>query len=135
MRYIYPYSKRRVLFSCVLVIVSIIFAFLTLRDLTSVLLFCVYAFLFTTIFLVLKFYLYSKKAQEKLGPSYVQEENRSWGLPFAISLVVIAGFLPVFFLLLLLLFLPPLTWFTFIVGFIAGVNIPEIILYLCFQRT
>lgn len=127
----YPFSKRRVYYSCLLVVISILFV--TMLDPISVFLFFVWTLVFAMIFLVLKFYLYSKKTQEELDSQYSQEEDRYRGFPRAISLMLIAVFLPILLLFYLFEFLGPTNWIAFIIGLIAGVNIPEIILYLHFR--
>lgn len=130
---IYPYSKKRVLFSLILAVSSAVFVLLILKEIFSVLLFLVCALLFTAFFFFLKFHLYSKKTQDELTFLEVEEEKPLiWGLPLIISLLFISVFIPIFLLLALLFFLDFHVWVTFIGGLIVGANIPEVILYLYF---
>lgn len=132
---IYPYSKRRVLFSLMLAVSSTIFIFLIVREIFLVLLFLVCSSLFTAFFFFVKFYLYSKKTQDKLTSCKVEEERTLiWGLPSIICLLFVSVFVPIFLLLALLFFLDFYVWVVFIAGLIVGANIPEVILYLYFLK-
>jgi len=133
----YPYSRKWVLLSCVLVAATITITLFGLTDRLSFLLFLVYTLILTTIFLVLKFYLYSTKTEEKLESLHVEEERRLRGenpLKRPIVALLIALIIGLSLPFCLLLFLSPFTWFLFLTGFIAGINIPEIILYVYAQR-
>lgn len=132
----YPFSKKRVLFSCVLVATTIGFTFYALTDPFSIFLFFVYTLLLTAIFLVLKLHLYSTEAEKLESPhfekKYASQEKNTLKRQITVLLILLifALFLP----FSLLLFLNPFTWFMSITGFIAGINIPEIILYIYAQR-
>jgi len=95
----------------------------------------VYTLVFAAIFFVLKFRLYSMKTQEEMEGHYTGGATEAEGASKRYFLVllfilVFALFLPFF----LLMFLEPLSWFSFITGFVAGINIPEVVLYLRFKR-
>lgn len=131
----YPYSKRRVLFSLILAVSSMVFIFLILREIFWILLFLVCSSLFTAFFFFVKFHLYSKKAQDKLKSFKVEEERTLiWGFPLIISLLFVSVFVPIFLLLALLFFVDFYVWVVFIGGLIVGANIPEVILYLYFLK-
>ena len=124
----YPFSKKYVLLSSALVILAIVFVFLGLNDIVLILLFFVYLSFSSIFFLVLKFRFYSRKMEEELQNEYVQEpSHRETGfLAILLIMLLIGMFAP----LLLLLFLSPSIWFILIIGFVASINIPEIILYI-----
>jgi len=134
--YEYPYSKKWVLVSCILVAVSLLFTFLAVIllgiDPISVLLFLAYTSIFATIFFLLKFRLYTMKTREELESRFTQEEETPKRHLLILLLILIAS---VFLPFSLLLILDPINWFMSITGFIAGINIPEIVLYLYFKRT
>ena len=116
-----------------LIVAAFIFTVLVLSDPISILLFFVYTFIFAAIFFALKFRLYSMKTQEEMESRYTEagEEYSKRYFLVLLLILIFALFLP----FLLLMFLDPLSWFSSITGFIAGVNIPEVVLYLCFKRT
>jgi hypothetical protein len=124
----YPFSKKYVLFSSALVILAIVFVFLGLNDIVLILLFFVYLSFSTIFFLVLKFRLYSRKMENRLQSEYIQEPSRrETGFLVILLIMLLIGMLAPF---LLLLFLSPSVWFILIIGFVASINIPEIILYI-----
>lgn len=129
--YEYPYSKKWVFFSCVLTVLSITFTLLALSDPISILLFFAFTFILAGIFFLLKLRLYSMKTEHELGSHFALEEKVPRRF-FVILLLVL--FVALFLPFLLLLILEPLSWFISITGFIAGVNIPEVFLYLYFRR-
>lgn len=126
--YEYPYSKKWVFFSCVIVALSITFTFYVSHDPISVLLFFSYTSIMAGIFFLLKLRLYVMKSRQELNSPVVEEEELpARFLYFSILVLVTALFVP----FVLLLFLEPLSWFLSLTGFVAGINIPEIFLYLC----
>ena len=126
--YEYPYSKKWVFFSCVFVALSITFTLYVSHDPISMLLFFSYTSIMAGIFFLLKLRLYVMKSQqEPRSPFAEEEELPARFLYFSILVLITALFVP----FVLLLFLEPLSWFLSLTGFIAGINIPEIFLYLC----
>jgi uncharacterized membrane protein len=125
--YKYPYSKKWVFFSCVIVALSVAFTLYVSHDPISMLLFISYTSIMAGIFYLLKLRIYVMKSQEELKSSVAEEEEPSARLLYFLVLVLIAALFVPF---VLLLFLEPLSWFLSLTGFIAGINIPEIFLYL-----
>lgn len=133
----YPFSKKRVFFSCALIAITMGFTFSVLTNPLSILLFFVYTLLLTAVFLVLKFHLYLMKMEEKLESPFLREEHASQQKKTLSRSVITLLILLIFGLLLpfsLLLFFSPFTWFISITGFIAAINIPEIVLYIYAQK-
>lgn len=119
----YPRSTKWVVFSCILIAISVFYAVLFLTDPFSIFLFFIFTSFVTVIFSSLKFWLYLK-AQEEFEEQK-EEVSRRYIL-FLILILALFLFMPFY----LVVFLEPLSWFIFIDGFVAGVNIPEVILYL-----
>lgn len=128
----YPFGKGWVYLSVLLAGASIGIALLVLKDFFSLLYYFIFTGNLTAIVLLLKFYLYSR---EREGDSLEGEEGtgkrRLW------SLIVLWGlaFLAMLSLPIFSMVLQPFWWFTLFSGFVAGVNIPEIILYVYSRKS
>lgn len=146
----YPFSKIYVFVSVFLAGLSISFATVVLMGEESVLfsfgdisfmipallMYFLFTSILTLVILALKFYLYSMKWKKRGETHPLESEGkasrslwRSVLIPLLI-LTIAALFSP----LILLALLRPLWWFISISGFIAGVNVPEIILYVYSRR-
>lgn len=130
LKFEYPHTWKWVLFSCLLVTLSIVFVLSVLRDLFSIFMYIIFTFIFTISFFFIKIKLYSKKTAQKYGME--AEEPASRRLVFFIILVLVFGVSLPF---LLLLFVDPLICFLIITGFIAGINIPEIVIYIKYLKS
>jgi hypothetical protein len=116
----------------VIVASSIAFTVYVSHDPVSMLLFSCYTSVMAGIFFLLKRRLYVMKSRDELKSPVAEEEELSARFLYFLMLgLIIALFVP----FILLLFLEPLSWFLSITGFIAGINIPEIFLYLCSRRS
>jgi hypothetical protein len=141
----YPFSKGFVYMSAVLSGISIAFAIVVLIGEESVqfllgsisfaipalLLYFILSAILTLIILALKFYLYSREEKETWEthpPEVVEKPSSRWKsvLILLSILAIIALSLP----LILLALLRPIWWFISISGFVVGINVPEIILYV-----
>lgn len=124
MEFKYPHTRKWVMFSCLLIALSVVFVLFVLGDLFSILLYILFSFVFTVFFYFIKARLYSASTRQ---PRENEDEERgSRRYVLLIILVLILGLSLPF---LLLFFVDPLIWFLIITSFMAGVNIPEIILY------
>jgi hypothetical protein len=92
--------------------------------------FLLYTSIVTGLFLSVKLYLYSKLNEDvdhPLMPS-IDLEGEPGSILRVIFLIILVlfGFALPF---LVLAFVDPITWFALLTGFIAGINLPELILY------
>jgi len=124
-KYEYPHTWKWVVFSGFLSLLSLIFAVFALNDLSLLLMYFLSVTVFTVFFFFLKLKIYSRKATEMEA---VEQTPRKYIL--LLLLVLILGVSSPF---LLILFVDPVSWFLVIVGFIAGINISEIILYIVYR--
>jgi len=108
----------------------VIFVLFVLSDVFSVFLYILLSFVFTVFFYFIKVKLYSENIRQpyKMG----DEEPVSNRFLLLIILLLIFGISIPF---LLLFFVDSLLWFLIITSFMAGINIPEVILYINFTRS
>ena len=125
LHYEYPHTWKLVVFSVFLSMVSLLFAVYTLNDASLILTYFLYVIFFTAFFFFLKLKIYSQRIAE--AETSKQTSKKSILL---LLLILIFGVSSPF---LLILFVDPVTWFLIILSFIAGVNIPEIILYVIYH--
>ncbi len=133
--YEYPYSKYWVFLSCVFVFVSLLVSvYVFYGEPILIALFLIYTIVLASIFFLIKLRLYSKKRLESVESEFESStiSERSYVRPIytLMAALIVALFLP----FILLLFLSPMGWFLSIVGFIAGINVPEIVLYFYSTR-
>jgi hypothetical protein len=124
----YPYSVRWVLLSLVLVSACFILAFFALAQYYLLFLFYTIAVAFPSI--LVKYFLYRKLKTAGDNPliPIIDVEGESVS-NLSIALIVILVFLGFAFPFVLLLLTDPITYFAVILGFVAGINLPEVILY------
>jgi hypothetical protein len=147
----YPFSKGYVFLSAVLIGLSIFIAtFILIGEepipfwigninfmIPALLLYFLFTAILSLIMLILKFHLYSirwARTVDSYSPESEETDSGSiWKSIFIplLILIIIALSLP----LILLALLRPLWWFISLSGFIAGINIPEIILYVYSRRS
>jgi hypothetical protein len=121
----YPHTRKWVLFSGLLVAFSVVFVLLVISDVVEIFLYIALSFVFTVFFYFVKIKLYSGNTRQQYKTE--DEEPASNRFILLIILILILGLSLPF---LLLFVFDPLIWFLIITSFIAGVNIPEIILYI-----
>ncbi|MEM3629426.1 MAG: hypothetical protein QW667_03545 [Candidatus Bathyarchaeia archaeon] len=128
-KFVYPYGFRWVIISLILVSLCFIFNGLVLID--EIYFFLLYTFVVTGLFLPVKFLLY-KRLDESVDHPLLPAVDLE-GEPASILrtiFIVIVVLLGIAFPFLILAFMDPLTWFVSLTGFIAGINLPEPILYI-----
>jgi uncharacterized ion transporter superfamily protein YfcC len=133
----YPFGKRWVLASAFLSLISIVFAVTFLIDyLDALLMFFGFTSLFIAVMTVLKYYLYSKRSKESQDDYVSIEEERSAGFRWSRSVVLYLFIMILAFLspVILSYLLDPMWWIIIICGFVPGISVPEIILYLYAHR-
>jgi len=124
--YEYPYSRKWVFFSILLVTLSSIFVIFALSDIFLILVYVALTFILAGIFYYIKLHIYFRA--HKLQP---ERELTKKDVIFMIILIFTFGFfLPIFSAYLI----GPLIWFLMITAFISGINIPEIVLYIKYAR-
>jgi hypothetical protein len=134
----YPFGKNWVIASAVMSAIAIAFAIAVLgSDAFGISLYFLFTCSLTLVVLVLKFQYYSTR-KEEIPEEYSSggEEQASedhWKRSFVILLIVIAIALisPLIFSYIL----DPMWWIIIISGFVPGVSIPEVILYLYSRRS
>lgn len=132
-QFVYPFSKKFVYYSIFLIGASfglMLLVILPSFDLSILMSYLLVTAIVSLFVLVIKFYLYSQKTDELVPMDSSAKEER--GIPmwmmvllimFGLILVLIAFFL-----------LGPLNWYIVLTSLIAGLNIPEIILYCYASR-
>ena len=124
----YPYDAKWILISLVLIISCFVFAILFLGE--HVFLYLFYTAIVSLLFLWIKYSLYSKldKFMDNplLPPLDLDDEQHSIWIVILLIALIFSGLVVPF---LMLAFIDPITWFALFVGFIAGMNMPEIILF------
>lgn len=122
-RITYPFSRRRVYFSGLLCFLSLLFMLILSEGNISV----IGLYLMTTGIIgvpsyLIKIHIYREKVEEIKSAS--RKDVRIWVTLFLFSLMLLCS--PFVFLYLF----GPHAWLIVINGFISGVNIPEIVIYL-----
>lgn len=130
LKYEYPHTKKWVIFSCVLIALSIGFVFIALNDMFSIVLYFIITFIFAVVFYFIKINLYSKKSSWRTTELEDEKPISGKFILFIFLILILAVSLP----FLLLLFVAPAIWFLVITAFIAGINIPEVVLYTRYVR-
>ena len=129
----YPFSRKWVYASAFLSVISITLTVVMLRDyLFAIILYFVFIFALTLVILAFKSHFYSAKEKEirEFQPMEIEEETRAsiWTKSFVLlMLLTLLAFLSPLFLSFIL---PPEWWIIVISGFIPGMSLPEVILYL-----
>lgn len=124
----YPFSRKRVFLSAIIVILSALLALPLLSiDLFLVLYYFIGTFLFTAVTFSLKRRLYPKLDSGNAESDDDEKGLSSWAT-FLITFFMLIGFIAIPMLLAGLLSGP--AWFIVIVSFTSGVSLSEIILYL-----
>lgn len=134
----YPFGKNWVIASAVMSGISIVFAIAILgADAFALFLYFLFTCSLILVVLVLKFHYYSTR-NEEMPEEYSSEGEEQvpeghWKRNFVILLILTAVALisPLIFSLIL----DPLWWIIIISGFVPGVSIPEVILYLYSRRS
>lgn len=109
---------------------SVVFVLFVLSDVFSILLYILFSFVFTVFFFFIKVKLYSENIRQPYKMEDEEPASKRYVL-FIISVLILGLSL----LFLLLFFVDPLIWFLIITSFMAGINIPEIILYIKSTRS
>ena len=127
-RFCYPYSMKWIAISLVLTSFSFAFAIIYLSVYVS--LFLLYAGIVTALLTVVKYSLYSKFGKFVDTPLFPpldmdEEPHSGWTVIFLVVLIFLGLIVP----FLMLAIVDPVTWFTLLIAFVAGINIPELILY------
>lgn len=107
-----------------------VFVLFVLSDVVEILVYIMLSFIFTVFFFFVKVRLYSGNIRQ----SYKIEDEEPVSKRFILLIILVLIFgisLP----FLLLFLVDPLIWFLIITSFIAGINIPEIILYIKSTRS
>jgi hypothetical protein len=108
----------------------VVFVLFVLSDVVEILVYIMLSFIFTVFFFFVKVRLYSGNIRQ----SYKIEDEEPVSKRFILLIILVLIFgisLP----FLLLFLVDPLIWFLIITSFIAGINIPEIILYIKSTRS
>jgi uncharacterized membrane-anchored protein YhcB (DUF1043 family) len=108
----------------------VVFVLFVLSNVVEILVYILLSFIFTVFFFFVKVRLYSGNIRQSYKTE--DEEPASKRFILLIILVLIFGISLPFLLLFLV---DPLIWFLIITSFIAGINIPEIILYINSTRS
>jgi hypothetical protein len=131
-RFEYPLGRAWVCASAIMSGISIAFAIAILKDdVKALFLYFTFTSLFTLIVLALKYHFYSKKWEqisEEVSSASDEVSDKRWKLGFVLLVLLTLGIL--FTPLILSYILDPLWLIISISGFVPGVSIPEIILFL-----
>lgn len=127
-KFSYPYSMKWIVISLVLTFFSFVFAIIYLSG--YVFLFLLYTGIVTALLTLVKYSLYSKFGKVVDTPLFPpldmdEEPHSGWMVIFLVVLIFLGLIVP----FLMLAVVDPVTWFTLLIGFVAGINIPELILY------
>jgi len=125
MEYEYPYSWKFIIFSIFLISASILFAIYSLNDMFLLLMYFLSVLAFSIFFFFVKLRIYSRATAK----TETQEPISKRTIVILLFILIIGVSLP----FLLLLFSNPVAWFLIITSFIAGINIPEILLYVIYH--
>jgi hypothetical protein len=127
-KFIYPYNPRWILFSFILTCSCFILAAFSLGE--KIPLFSVYTLIVAAMFIPIKYSLYRRlkeKIDHPLIPTVDPEAEPGTVLnTILLVTIVILGLVVPF---LILAFVDPITWFILLLGFIAGMNLPELVLF------
>lgn len=121
---VYPFSRKFAYYSLFLSATSVFITLALFRDSSVLLVYFLFVTALTVFFLLVKYRLYRKRT-EKLFEQQLSSEKEGLKLS-TLVITIVAGLIVV---LTLYFILGPLYWFIFIDGFVAGVNLPELILY------
>jgi hypothetical protein len=127
-KFIYPYSLRWILISFLLTFSCFVLAAFSLGE--KIPLFLFYTLIVAALFIPIKHSLYRRlkgTIDHPLIPTIDPEAEPSSVLNLVLLVAVVVLGLAVPFLILA--FVDPVTWFILLLGFIAGINLPELILY------
>ncbi len=129
----YPFGKKGVYISGVMSGISIVFAITLLRDdISALLLYFAFTSILVVVFFALKFYLYSERIKGTLESGKEEpKKHRTLHLILLILIVTAVLLSPLIFSYTL----DPVWWIISISGFVPGVSIPEILLFLYARRT
>jgi len=133
----YPYDKKWVYASAALSGISIAFAVSILRDdVGALLLYFAFTSFFTLIILALKFHFYSEREKKMVENYSIEDEKEApkRGWMQSLILLMVITLLVLLSPLILSYLLDPLWWVIIVSGFVPGVSIPEIILFIYSQR-
>jgi steroid 5-alpha reductase family enzyme len=134
----YPFSKLRVYFNGVagslalLISISLLLSYSTVE---ALLFYLLLSFLVTILSLRLKLYLLDRMQKMELDEGYPETEETpsgrfNWRLVAVIALLVFVLILPVISAVLV----NPLWWFIGFSGFVCGMSLSEVLLYLSVEH-
>jgi L-asparagine transporter-like permease len=123
----YPHSTRRIYWSAIITVLSVLLAFLLLHDAFWLLLYLSNSFVFTAALYVVKTRIL-RMEDEPSNDSDETKPARSYWKSMLLTLLVLLAIAAI--PLLLAGFLPPYLWFTLLISFTSGTSISEIMLYL-----
>ena len=123
----YPHSTRRIYWSAILTVLSVLLAFLLLQDAFWLLLYLSNTLVFTAVLYIVKTRIIRMEDEPSNDSDETKPTRPFWKSMLLTLLVLLAiAAIP----LLLAGFLPPYLWFTLLISFTSGTSISEIIIYL-----
>lgn len=131
-RFEYPFAKKWVYVSVGMAVGAIAMALSVLTKPLWLLSYFIFTFLMTATMFAGKLYLYSSRTSENLeGRSFdngerYRKHGSKWVIITLLGLTIVALFLPAF----LSMVLEPVAWYVGLSGFVAGVSLSEVALYL-----
>lgn len=126
----YPYSKTVAYWCAVVTVLSIVFVLLLIQDFLLLICYFVSTPILALIIFKLKLYfLFQVKESESL-------ENRNLkSQKWKRILVILSGFLIMGLPVILLIFLPPVSWFMCLNVFVSSLSLSEVVLFYYAQKS
>lgn len=129
----YPFSKFRVYFNAVAGSIALLISIsllLSYSDVLAIFIYLSFSFVLTLLSLRLKLYLLERmeRIEEEDYPETIEPERRflNWRLIMMVVLLVLVLVFPV----ISTLFVSPLWWFIGFSGFVVGMSLSEVLLFL-----